>query len=286
LCGEDGGMGNNASADDVSDFGRATKVTELSTNGQGTTFRGEIVDGWDVNGNANGGYLLAVAVAAMRDASGKPDPLSITAHYLAPGKAGPVIIETSVVKSGRQLTTMMGSMRSADREILRVLGSFADVAAMSSGFAEVVGGPPDLAPPDQCVARDPDTGVVSINLMRRLRVHLRPQDAGFNNGHRSGRAEIEGWFEFADGRPIDTLALMLVVDAFPPPVFNIEMPMGWVPTVELTVHVRGIPAPGPLRCRFHSEFIQNGFLQEDSEIWDSAGTLVAQSRQLALVPRG
>ena len=36
----------------------------------------------------------------MRDASGRPDPITITAHYLAPGKAGPVTVETEVVKAG------------------------------------------------------------------------------------------------------------------------------------------------------------------------------------------
>ena len=69
-------------------------------------------------------------------------------------------------------------------------------------------------------------------------------------------------------------------------MFNLEIPPGWVPTIELTVHVRGIPAPGPVMCRFHSEVVQNGFLQEDGEVWDSTGALVAQSRQLALLPRG
>jgi hypothetical protein len=251
-----------------------------------STYAGEIEDGWDINGNANGGYLLALAVRAMREASGRPDPITVSAHFLAPGKPGPVTIETSTVKAGRQLATMTGSMRAGEREILRALGSFGDVGAMGGGFSSVVGAPPDLPPTGQCVARDESVGIVNIGLMRRVRVHIRPEHAGFADGVKSGRALIEGWFEFADGRPIDTLALMLAIDAFPPPVFNIDIPAGWVPTVELTTHVRGVPAPGPLRCRFHTEFVQNGFLQEDGEVWDSDGMLVAQSRQLALLPKG
>ena len=51
-------------------------------------FAGEVHDGWDIAGNANGGYLLAIAGRAMRDASGRPDPVSVTAHYLRPGTPG------------------------------------------------------------------------------------------------------------------------------------------------------------------------------------------------------
>jgi hypothetical protein len=47
-----------------------------------------------------------------------------------------------------------------------------------------------------------------------------------------------------------------------------------------------MPAPGPLRCRFFSRFLADGMFDESGEIWDSTGTLVAHSRQLALVPRG
>jgi Thioesterase-like superfamily len=89
-----------------------------------------------------------------------------------------------------------------------------------------------------------------------------------------------------DGRePIDALGLLLAADAFPPPIFNSGLPVAWVPTVELTVHIRGVPAPGPLRCSFRSRFIRDGLLDEDGEIWDSTGVLVCQSRQLALMPR-
>lgn len=55
-------------------------------------------------------------------------------------------------------------------------------------------------------------------------------------------------------------------------------------TVELTVHVRARPAPGWLACRSTTRFVAGGFHEEDFEIWDSTGALVAQSRQLALLP--
>jgi acyl-coenzyme A thioesterase PaaI-like protein len=278
FAGEDGPVPGPT---DPFSFDRATRSTRTDDG----AWAGAIEDGWDINGNANGGYLLALAVAAMRDASGRPDPITVSAHFLAPGRPGPVTIETTVVKAGRQLATLTGSMRSGDREVMRLLGAFGDVAAMSGGYAHRACDPPELPPVEQCLARDRNTGVVTASLMNHLRVHLHPEHAGFAHGVKNGRAEIAGWFEFADGRPIDTLALMLAVDAFPPPVFNLEMPAGWVPTVELTVHVRGVPAPGPLMCRFHTEHVQNGFLQEDSELWDVNGELVAQSRQLAMLPR-
>jgi acyl-CoA thioesterase len=55
--------------------------------------------------------------------------------------------------------------------------------------------------------------------------------------------------------------------------------------LELTTHVRARPAPGWLACSFATRFITGGFLEEDGEVWDATGRLVAQSRQLALLPR-
>lgn len=264
------------------EFDRATAV-QVTASGE---FDAEVHPGWDINGNANGGYLLAIAGRAMRDASGRPDPISVSAYFVAPGLGGPVTVSTSTVKTGRQLVTIAGSMRGADRELLRVLGSFGDVAAMSGGFEHTTLQPPDLAPREQCVMHTADGGRVHAALADRLNTWFRAEHAPFHPGPRPGVALIDGWMAFADGRPFDTLSLLLAADGFPPPVFNLEIPPGWVPTIELTVHVRGIPAPGPVMCRFHSEVVQNGFLQEDGEVWDSTGVLVAQSRQLALLPRG
>jgi hypothetical protein len=61
--------------------------------------------------------------------------------------------------------------------------------------------------------------------------------------------------------------------------------MGWAPTMELTAHVRAVPAPGWLVVRHETRNLAGGMFEEDCEVWDSAGRLVAQSRQLARVPR-
>jgi acyl-CoA thioesterase len=96
---------------------------------------------------------------------------------------------------------------------------------------------------------------------------------------------VAGWFRLRDGEPVDTLSLLVAVDAFPPTVFFANLPIAWVPTLELTTHVRARPAPGWLACSFATRFITGGFLEEDGEVWDATGRLVAQSRQLALLPR-
>jgi hypothetical protein len=91
-----------------------------------------------------------------------------------------------------------------------------------------------------------------------------------------------GWIRFVDGREADCRSTAIFADSFPPTVFNVG-PAAWVPTLELTVHIRGRPAPGWLQCRFQTRYLINGYLEEDGEVWDSRGQLVAQSRQLAQI---
>src|SRR6478672_6475635 len=94
------------------------------------------------------------------------------------------------------------------------------------------------------------------------------------------RPASEFWMRFADGREADLLSLPLLVDSTAPSV--LELGAGSV-TIQLTVHLRAHPAPGWLACRATTRFVSNGYHEEDFEVWDSAGTLVAQSRQLALI---
>ena len=120
--------------------------------------------------------------------------------------------------------------------------------------------------------------------MGRVELRLHPGDLGPAGA--AGPPRVRGWFRFPAGEPVDPLGLLVAVDAFPPTVLRTDLPAAWVPTLELTAHIRARPEPGWLRCTFATRFITGGFLEEDGEVWDSSGRLVAQSRQLALVPRG
>lgn len=242
-----------------------------------------VPDGWDINGNANGGFVMALGASALRAASGRAHPLTVTAHYLAPVTTGSVLCTAEVVKQGKRFTTMTGSIRRGDRECIRLLGAFGDLDPEAEQTF-IDGGPPDLPPIDGCVRRTPEGGTALVGLANRLNMWIHPDDAEALDDRPSGSGLTRGWFEFRDGRPMDTLALLLAADSFPPAVFNIpEVIRGWVPTVEYTVHVRGIPAPGPLRCIFQTRFVSGGVLHEDGEVWDSAGRLVAISRQYGLL---
>jgi acyl-CoA thioesterase len=266
------------------DFAVATAVEPAGAVGDAGRWLGAIAPGWDIAGNANGGYLLAIAGRALSLATSRPDPVTVTGHFTAPGQAGPVEIATDVVKQGRRFATGRAALVAQGRPVLSVLGTFGDLNA-AAGPELVDRTPPDLPDPDHCVALGA-TDTFPPPFMGRVELRLHPDDAAFATGDQSGRPLMRGWFRLRDGEPMDTIALLCAVDAFPPTAFNARLPVAWTPTVELTAHVRARPEPGWLRCRFSTHFVTGGFLEEDGEIWDVTDRLVAQSRQLALVPQG
>lgn len=268
----------------MGEFLDATHVTELTAEGDpNRRFGTAISPGWDIAGNANGGYLMALAVRSIAAAVERP-PLSVTAHYLAPGRPGPAEVEVTVLRAGRRTATASATVRD-DRGagLVSVLGTFAELR--EQGRSVIDAAPPELPPLEQCVRTVPPAERSGFG--DRVAMYVHPDDTRYAAGEARGVAEIRGWFQFADQAPIDALGLLVAADAFPPVVFNRgAFPVSWTPTLELTVHVRGVPAPGPLRCRFSSRFMQAGMFEEDGELWDCRGALVAQSRQLALIPRG
>lgn len=262
-------------------FGVATAVAPVG----GGSYRAEIADGWDIVGNTNGGYLLSLAGRAMCLEVDRPDPVTLTAHYLSPARPGRAQIDTQLVRAGRRFATVQARLRSDDRDLMTLVGTFGDLGATEGTPGELVrAAPPDLPAPEDCAVLPPEEPTTPA-FWRRVDVRMHPDDVGFMVGRPSGTPRVRGWFSLRDDEPADTIALLTVVDAFPPTVLNSGLAAGWTPTLELTAHVRGRPVSGWLACSFESRFVNGGFIETDGEIWDASGRLVAQSRQLALVPK-
>ncbi|MBH0779456.1 thioesterase family protein [Nocardia bovistercoris] len=230
-------------------------------------------------GTANGGYLLACCLRALSRQIPQPDLLSASAHYLRPGGTGPARIRTETARVGRRTGTGAATLLREDKEIVRVLATFTDLAS-AQGRTHESGEPPRLPPPDRCV--DPLAGISAASATIAARVEFRMAEVpGFFRGAPGGTTALDFWLRFADGREPDPIALALLVDSAAPAVFDLGV--AGSSTVELTVHIRRRPAPGWLACRVRTAHLVNGFHEEDFDIWDSTGALVAQSRQLAIL---
>lgn len=248
--------------------------------------------GWVVGGGLNGGYLLAVIGNAIRAElawSGQPDPVSVSAYYLTPTTPGPAAVRVRTVRAGGQRSTVATSLvqreDGVEVERIRALAVYGSLDRMPAEVRREIA-PPDLPPLEDCVEAKfaPEEVRRVAPLLERFGTRLDPAYVGWAVGQPSGTGVIQGWFQLADGRPLDPIALLLAVDALPPVTFDLGLP-GWAPTLELTAHVRANPAPGWAIVRHATRNISGGQFEEDCEVWDSEGRLVAQSRQLALLPR-
>lgn len=255
--------------------------TALQTVADGR-YTGTVTDRWGVlSGVPNGGFMMCFALRALIDAVPKPDVLTMTAHFLRPGRVGPVTVDTDVIKVGKRNATAVAKVVQENKEVLRMIATFGsrDPQAQVITAAE----PPALPAVDQCVGHG-DAEAKRPEIAKRFDNRLDPATIGWMRGKPSGDMVMRGYMRMSDGREPDALSLPLFADGLPPPLFNAVAP-NWVPTVELTLHVRARPSPGWLRAEFRTRFVSGGLLEEDGELWDESGQLVALSRQLATMPR-
>ena len=266
----------------TSDYDRAT-VIEPSDDGWSVELDGS----WSIGDSLNGGYLLATMAKAAIAATSVPDPLAVTATFLSPPSSGRADLAVTVVKHGRRSSVAEVTLHQGGRQHVVVSAVLGDLGALDG---------PDLDPPavslpplEQCVSihdRQGPNGMAPPEIFRHFDIRLAP-GVGWLTGQRpgtatSGEARIGGWMRFADGGEPDVTSLMLFADALPPAILDL-FHARWVPTLQFSVYVRARPVPGWIRGSFRTRSMVGGLLEEDGELYDSSGRLVALSRQLALL---
>jgi len=204
-----------------------------------------------------------------------PDPLSITGYYLDKTEPGLTDIHVESIREGKNVSTASAKVLQGGTERVRLIASYTDIDK-PSGETFLEEEPPTPLAIEQCqLFLEP-----KVEAYSRIDLYL-PPNFKENRGQAGNKSELIGWVKFKEGGEPDLFSLMFFADALPPVVFNRTGPVGWVPTIELTLHLRAKPKPGVLKFRLKTRYLSKGTLEEDGDIWDSEGNLVALSRQMA-----
>ena len=240
----------------------------------------------EFNGPAapNGGVLAATMLRAAQSelGPGAPPPRTVAAHFLDAPQAGPVELVVEVLRRGRRVCA--AETRMAQGERLVATATFVFSAARPQAATLRRDPPERLTTPDAVPELEFGASPGAPALFRALRI--RPTYGGlpFSGGT---EATAGGWMELRnDDAALDPARLVALCDLWWPAVYSILTAPHPAPTIALTVYLRQVerPVPAPVFARFATEVIAEAHLEESGELWSTEGELLAESRQLALLP--
>ncbi|MFC4114751.1 thioesterase family protein [Nonomuraea zeae] len=260
-------------------FDEATQAIRVDEN----TYDVCLDPGYSIGGPLNGGYLMAVILRAAVDATPFEHPVSTTAQFLKAPVPGPAQVRVEPLKAGRTAAFARATLVQDGTAKIEGLITTATLNEVEPVYADA---PSAAMPPiEECVKLPIPKPESGMTLNAQMELLFDPPTIGWLKGEPSGRPESRAYFRMTEPQDADPYVLALAVDALPPVVFSAGM-RGWAPTVDLTWHLRALPAPGWLTLLGSGRLISDGWFDEEVEVRDSTGRLVAQARQLARVGRG
>ena len=281
-------------ADDAP-FSRVCAMTELPGEDAAVgRYAGEITPIWTIGNKLHGGTMVATSAAAAtrRLRTVAPEltemlPIAASTDFLGAPDPGEVEYEVRVRKTGRQICLVDSSLIQGGRTLVHTaltFGHLDDAAPVYTADPY-----PDMPaePPADAAFYTPDSSMARlVHVSQGASLAIDRDWARFLDGEQ-GEPRLRLWIRprAADGQDPDVAAYfaMMAGDMSPPVSANLGS-FGWAPTVQLTTYLRRRPAPGWLRVIATTQTIGQRMFDEDQLVLDSTGAVVAQSRQLALIP--
>lgn len=256
--------------------------TRIEPIGEGR-FGTEISERWWVGRGPNGGYVAALIMRAVEATVGSErPPRSLTIHFPRAPKAGPAELTVAVEREGSRATFLTARLEQAG-EIQASAQAVLSESWDADGFSELE--MPAVEPPQELYSPDPPEVDQMPAVMQNYSVRPALGEAAFSGG--APRTGV--WIRAREPRLLDPPLAAAILDAWlPAPFVRLAQP-ALAPTIDYTVHFRSpLPPAGaapadPYLAVFSSGLARDGFVDEDGELWSADGTLLAQSRQLALL---
>jgi acyl-CoA thioesterase len=249
----------------------------------GNRFGAAMSERWWVGRGPNGGYVAAVVLRAILAAVGEArPPRSLTVHYPRAPKAGPVELAVEIEREGSRATFVSARMEQ-DGEVQATALAVLSEDWAEGGFTELE--MPDAGEPGEMHAIEASGRPGAPRMLQNYLVRPALGEPAFSGGPpRHGT-----WIRSREPRLLDAPLAAALLDTWFPAVFvRVESPRP-APTIDYTVHFRApLPPPGATPedaylATFRTGLARDGFFEEDGELWSADGTLLAQSRQLALL---
>jgi acyl-CoA thioesterase len=249
----------------------------------GGRFAAEMSERWWVGRGPNGGYVAAVILRAIQAAAGgERAPRSLTVHYPRAPHAGPVELAVKVEREGGRATFLSARMEQEGEVQATALAVLSENWS-GNGYSELE--MPDAGEPGELHTPDPGAAPGLPRMLQNYRVRPALGEPAFSGGP----ARNGAWIRTREPHLLDApLAAALLDTWFPASFVRVESPRP-APTIDYTVHFRSpLPPPGAspedaYLIAFESGLARDGFFEEDGQLWSADGTLLAQSRQLALL---
>ena len=243
-----------------------------------------------VGNTPHGGYLMAIMHKALTNILPHSTAISSSVQYLDRIDAKPFELEVETFKASRGSSSGIVKLKQDDRICTTFTGTCSDFEFMK--------GYDDLQKPLPKIFKDKDKkDYVKMNydkiskgftpaFIQQLECLIHPDHAWWNRDevidNTDNEARCSAFLEMKGGTP-DQFCLSFYSDILPPVVSNKYGPLGWIPTITLTTHIRQLPSTSEVYADFKASDINKGYFEQDCNIWDLDGNLVASSRQLTRI---
>ena len=237
-------------------------------------------------GGAHGGYVMALALRAMRGAVTDADraPRSLSVQLLAPVEPGAADVAARVERAGGSTTAASVRIEQAGAPVALATASFGRARPSLVQHDTAM---PDVPPPEDCpplIERPVDAGVNLLVEHRPARAPLPLQGplAPDAEAPFAGAAELVVWMRLgAEDRPVDALSATFLADAAAPALYGALSGYVPMPSAEIALHYADPASPGPwVLAVLRNRVARDGYAVEDGELWSPDGRLLLLSRQL------